>query len=246
MPHDYRKNQARALEYARILERRGAVDYGVPQPNMPPIFVTPSMCRGLAPLPTLSDDAPSRWHRHPYAIMHLENYGTGNCPRPPHPSQCAECKMDTFIEAARQEYPNAVVVVPDIEFKGPKPGAPVFVNFHYEGDRNPGVLVTDVLAFNARMVQPHYMLVRQPLGPIKVTLRIEGSAGGEVEDLLFANCMHRAITRFNLAWVLAFSFRVLAEKTFRLSVKDLALMCLYSRDGSEWIAVARYIHRIDC
>jgi len=151
--------------------------------------------------------------------------------------------MDAYIEDIRLRYcPHSHPVVPDFEFKGPKPGHPVYVDFHYEGSGNGrGVLVSDILSFNANMIQPHYKLVRQPPGHIKLTLRIDKV--GEVEDILYANCAHRHITRFNLAWLLAFSFKRLAIQKFRLPVENLDLMFLYSADGSSnWIALARYIH----
>ncbi|KAJ7921150.1 hypothetical protein B0H13DRAFT_1866975 [Mycena leptocephala] len=263
MPDNYRENQAKALQYAAYLERteqrprRNAVDYGVPQihydipqtvydpvRNVPPIFVTHAMRRRLPPLPDLSEDAPSKWSNHPYAIMQLADFGSGHYSPAPPPSHCAECKMDAFIDARRKELPYASPLVPDTHFRGPKPGAPVFVDLHYEGSTDIGVYVSDIISFTATMTQANYMLVRQPLGPIKFTLMIEGV--GEIEDILYANCAHRPITRFNLAWVLAYSFRRLAEKTFRRDSRDLALRCLYSADGSKWTAVARFIHRVDC
>jgi hypothetical protein len=141
-----------------------------------------------------------------------------------------------------------------------KSGSLVIVDFNYVNSRAAGLYVTDILSFQANMVQPEYVLVRQGFtGPIKIKLFVriiqflilpssfnplpQIEHVGEVEDILYANCAHRGITRLNLAWSLAFSFQRLVEKTFHRSAKDLVLLSLYSPDGVEWAASARYVPR---
>jgi hypothetical protein len=68
--------------------------------------------------------------------------------------------------------PYASPLVPDTHFRGPKPGAPVFVDLYYEGSTDMGVYVSDIISFTATIRQASYMLVRQPLGPIKFTLLV--------------------------------------------------------------------------
>ncbi|KAJ7043775.1 hypothetical protein C8F04DRAFT_1229249 [Mycena alexandri] len=248
MPDNYRENQKIALEYAQRIDRprRDAVDYGVPPaPHMPrhahaahisvpAAWVAPAVPR--LRLPDLSPDAPSKSRNHPYAMLFLDNLGSGACHPPPPPSHCPECKADAFLESARQKVPNALTIVPDTAFKGPKVGAPVYVDFREPGNSYSGVLLVDILSFTAEMVQPHYLLVRQPAGAIKVTLRIEGYE--EVDDIIYANCAHRMITRFNLAWWLALAFRRLAQDKFRHTGNGLRLRGLYSADGIKWTAMA--------
>lgn len=65
-----------------------------------------------------------------------------------------------------------------------------------------------------------------------------------MHDILFANCIHRAITRFNLAWWLATHFRILVERGLQERIDDLQLLSLYSPDGIQWTATARFVHRI--
>ncbi|KAJ7339874.1 hypothetical protein DFH08DRAFT_938718 [Mycena albidolilacea] len=247
--------------------RRAALDYGLPQkwdtpkyvppvrfppsPNgnaryMPqrktqPLHITPVM-RELPALPTLSRDAPSLWSQHPYALLMLNQLGSGNCPSPPPPANCAECRLDAYTEAIRQRYSNSPSLTPEDKRSMSKSGSLVIVDFNYVNSRAAGLYVTDILSFKADVVQPEYVLVRQGFtGPIKIKLFIEHV--GEVEDILYANCAHRGITRLNLAWSLAFSFQRLVEKTFRRSAKDLVLLSLYSPDGVEWAASARYVPR---
>ncbi|KAF8192243.1 hypothetical protein K438DRAFT_1970055 [Mycena galopus ATCC 62051] len=243
--------------------RRNAIDYGVPQvmarPPVRLLFITfsilvetriqrstaaPAVRGALPPLFDLSQDAPSRWDLHPYSVLQLAQLGSGNARSAPPPDQCAECRMDVFIENERRNYPASRPLVLDQTFRGPKPGAAVLVPFAYEGTRSPGVFVNDILEFKANMMQANYRLVRQAIGPIKVTLEIQGV--GEIQDVLYANCAHRVITRANLAWVLAFSFFRLATKTFGVSVDDLALLLLHCGSDGRWVAKARHIHRIDC
>ncbi|KAF7348737.1 hypothetical protein MVEN_01392800 [Mycena venus] len=186
-----------------------------PTMNMPPIFMTPAMQRQLPCLPTLPSNAPSKSRDHPYATMRLEDIGSGNYRPAPPRSECAECKMDEFIQSLRRQFPQAP----------PRSRRRASQRQTQSCDR-------------ANMEQPHYMLVRQLSGPIKLKLKIEGV--GEVEDILYANCKHRGITRFNLAWVLAFSFKTLAQKTFGLSIDRLELTWLMFYEDTQWSAHARY------
>lgn len=209
---------------------------------------------------TLSRDAPSLWSQHPYALLMLNQLGSGNCPSPPPPANCAECRLDAYIEAIRQRYSNSPALAPEDKRRMSKSGSLVIVDFNYVNSRAAGLYVTDILSFQANMVQPEYVLVRQGFtGPIKIKLFVriiqflilpssfnplpQIEHVGEVEDILYANCAHRGITRLNLAWSLAFSFQRLVEKTFRRSAKDLVLLSLYSPDGVEWAASARYVPR---
>ncbi|KAF8162162.1 hypothetical protein K438DRAFT_1985284 [Mycena galopus ATCC 62051] len=227
--------------------RRNAIDYGVPQvmTSIQPISAAPAI-RGAPPPPLfdLSREAPSRWEFHPYSVLQLAQLGSGNYRSAPPPHQCAECCMDVFIENEGRNYPASRPLVPDDTFRGPRPGAAVLVHFAYEGTRSPGVFVNDILEFKANLMQANYRLMRQAMGPIKVTLEIQGV--GEVEDVLYANCAHRVVPRANLAWVLAFSFFRLATKTFGVSADDLALLLLHCGSDGRWVAKARHIHRIDC
>ncbi|KAJ7738804.1 hypothetical protein B0H16DRAFT_1729776 [Mycena metata] len=256
MPHNYRENQRIALLYAQRIDRprRDAVDYGVPpvphMPRQPPAARNSAPTAWVAPavprlrLPDLYPDAPSKSPHHPYAMLFLDNLSSGACHPPPPPSHCPECKADAFLERAREKFPNAPAIVPDTDFKGPKVGAPVYVDFREEGSARDGILVTDILSFTANMIQPHYLLVRQPTGAIKVTLHIKGSEEmdnyEEVDDIIYANCAHRLITRFHLAWWLALAFRRLAQDKFRHTGNGLRLSGLYSADGIKWTAIAHF------
>ncbi|KAF7348747.1 hypothetical protein MVEN_01393800 [Mycena venus] len=212
-----------------------------PTMNMPPIFMTLAMQRQLPCLPTLPSNAPSKSRDHPYATLRLEDIGSGNYRPAPPRSECAECKMDEYIQSLRRQFPQAPHVPDAVHPNAKLSPVIVCIDFRYEGSdpTSPhGVLVSDILSFRANMEQPHYMLVRQLSGPIKLKLKIEGV--GEVEDILYANCKHRGITRFNLAWVLAFSFKTLAQKTFGLGIDRLELTWLMFYEDTQWSAHARY------
>ncbi|KAJ7184855.1 hypothetical protein C8R46DRAFT_1300387 [Mycena filopes] len=244
---DYRENQRIALLYAQNMDRprRDAVDYGVPpvphmprptQTNRPP---NPRATPLRIALPDLSPDAPSKSPKHPYAMLFLDNLRSGaTSVDPPLPAQCPECIADRFVERTRKQVPHAPRIEPDTEFKGPALGAPVYVNFCQPANATSGILVVDILGFNANMIQPEYLLVRHGMGPIKVTLRIEGY--DTVDDILYANCAHRSITRFNLAWWLAIALARFAKDKYQLSAEGLRLRGVYSPDGVTWTALARY------
>ncbi|KAJ7624118.1 hypothetical protein DFH06DRAFT_1305256 [Mycena polygramma] len=282
MAHDYRKNQAIALEYARSIECENVTeDKGkssspitepvsvrppiknsvsvprpikklayVPPPITEPVSVTrtvtwlaPDSAPGPPRLPHLSRHAPSQWERHPYAKMRLKDLGSGHRIAPPHPSQCPECKMDAFVEDCRRVCSSsAASVTPDNEYKGPKLGYKCWIDFKAVDEKplfQQGILVDDILMFNTNMVDAGQLVVRHSPGPIKVVLEIQKV--GKTHDIIYANCGHRPITRFNLAWILALSFRRLAEDKFKRSVKDLRLVGLYSNDSeTNWVAIARY------
>ncbi|KAJ6492056.1 hypothetical protein C8R45DRAFT_191301 [Mycena sanguinolenta] len=232
----------------RLHPRRNALDLGLPDPmwHPRPCGIPPAVLFGLPPLPPLPPHAPSLWEKHPYSFLGLTRLGSGNYPGlPTDPSHCAECKMDKLIESEYTKHtrrPFPVVCPQHMEPRDSEMDVP----FIYEGESQPGVFLNDILHFKAKMMDPHHRLISHRYGNgIEFTLQIEGYLG--VQDILYLNCRHRQITRFHLAWILAFSFYRLAAQTFRLEAKDLALVAFVSLENrSKWVAYARIIHRIEC
>ncbi|KAJ6451314.1 hypothetical protein C8R45DRAFT_91767 [Mycena sanguinolenta] len=232
----------------RLNARRGAIDMGSPQNWAPvrqfiqPVVVPPAVLRGLPPLPALSPRAPSLWEDHPYTLLRLANLGSGNYQPPPLPSGCAECQMNEFVASEYTKLTNEPFpVVPDSlpasKYIGPRRGE-MHVQFVSNSSTRPGVPVKDILRFTDDLKDPHYKLVQHKGGPIKLTLLIEGCE--PVEDILYANCCHREITRLQLAWALAFSFHRLA-KASGVDPEGLMLMAFVSGNKrSTWAAYARH------
>ncbi|KAJ7148333.1 hypothetical protein C8R46DRAFT_1231343 [Mycena filopes] len=253
---DYRENQRIALF--------DAVNYGVPparhthtprptQPHRTHAHAPIPRTTGLrVALPALFPDAPSKSPKHPYARLFLDNVRSGATTfDPPPPAQCPECIADDLLVRTRKQalgLPHAHSrIEPDrnTEFNlGPPAMAmgagPVQVTFCQPGNATSGILVDDILGFNANMIRPGDLPVHHGMGgPIKVTLHIEGPYE-TVDDILYANCAHRSITRFNLAWWLALAVKHLAHDKFRLGTDGLRLRGLHSSDGVTWTAIARY------
>ncbi|KAJ7480944.1 hypothetical protein FB451DRAFT_1394999 [Mycena latifolia] len=233
--------------------RRNAVDFGAgenPQYSYPvtvsPYYVENAVFKRTAvpfpkaPRPTV----PSQDTLHPYELLGLNCSGSGNHRRHPSRSDCAECRADSYIATARERYPHAVAVVPDGPLRSKIGDNGLAVTFRppsYPGGRlrDAGVLVDDILNFRDCMLHPALKLLnqRQP-GALPVTLHIENLC--TVEDILFASCKHRVITNFNLAWWLAFHFRILVQHELRRTIDGLELVRLYSPDEKQWVALARY------
>ncbi|KAJ7638151.1 hypothetical protein B0H17DRAFT_1149209 [Mycena rosella] len=178
---------------------------------------------------------PSHDSLHPYRLLGLRPTGSGNYSPPPAPAHCAECRADSYIETVRERYANPVDVVPSSKFRGPACGNPVLIEF--KANKHPA-LVADILDFRACMDRPGSKLLKHDPGPLQVTLQIEGFP--PVDDIVFATCAHRLITKFNLGWWLAFHLRALVEHEFRCSVDGMELLSLSSPDGNQWTALARY------
>ncbi|KAF7367902.1 hypothetical protein MSAN_00855000 [Mycena sanguinolenta] len=229
----------------RLDAHRDVVGLGLPQNSLPqylqPGVVPPAVLRGLPPLPALSPHAPSLWAFHPYSFLGLASLGSGNLQPHPLPSTCAECKMDEVIASEYKKFtgepfPVAPDSMPVSKYIGPRRGE-MHVRFVSETTLRSGVLVTDLLRFKD-LKDPQYKLVQHKGGPIKVTLLIEGRS--PIEDIIYANCCHREITRLQLAWALACSFHRLAE-TFGLSPEGLMLTLFASGNKrTTWTAYARY------
>ncbi|KAJ7264545.1 hypothetical protein B0H12DRAFT_1102196 [Mycena haematopus] len=141
----------------------------------PPV---PSLSRPLLAMPAwladLHPDAPSLHPRHPYTVLEFAQVGSGNhLPPPPH-SHCAECKMDVFLAQQHRENfdPGCRPVVPDSESRAPQTGE-VSVTFAYEGQRVPGVFISDILRFKTNIAQAGQKLIRAGApGPMKITFHV--------------------------------------------------------------------------
>ncbi|KAJ7256788.1 hypothetical protein B0H12DRAFT_1111699 [Mycena haematopus] len=210
--------------------------------------MTPAMRGAPPPLPNIGLEAPSLQPGHPYAHLGLAKRGSGNrLPPPPSGMHCAECFMDMLVAHQHQKYPDQGCrpVVADNEFRAPRTGQMV-VAFVYEGEQVPGVFLDDIIMFKANIAQAGQRLIRAgEAGPMRVTFHIEGLE--KVQDIVYGNCAHRPITHFNLAWALATSLQHIAKQAYGTGQKDLALMSLVSDDScTEWVALARFVYRIDC
>ncbi|KAJ7142296.1 hypothetical protein C8R44DRAFT_865647 [Mycena epipterygia] len=237
-----------------IPKRRNAVDYGTPQDRQERMraqrpVTQPTIVHRLPPPVHASRLAPPCQDvLHPYNFQRIlaENSGNYVSPRRPQ-SNCAECKADYCIQVARSNHANPIVVIPDEFYKGPGPGEPTLIQFYPPSRENSrdGVWLPDILTFRNCIVQPGFKLLAHQPGPLKVALYIDGYPKfKKVHDILFANCEHRAITRFNLAWWLATHFRIMVEHGLQESIDDLQLVSLYSPDSIQWTATARFVHRI--
>jgi hypothetical protein len=116
---------------------------------------------------------------------------------------------------------------------------------------NIGVSLADLLEFRAEhIVQPQYKLLRHGDGPLLVEfaiarlVRIPGPQREQLQELLrfddivFANCRHRKITRFQLGFTLAYNFRFIIEKHLpEYNWRDFQLSKL-SWDGVNWRVLA--------
>ncbi|KAJ7198673.1 hypothetical protein B0H12DRAFT_580622 [Mycena haematopus] len=200
-------------------------------------------------LPALHPDAPSLRSDHYYRALGLLELGSGNYLPTPPPSHCAECTMDRYISHLYQQKPDRGCrpVVPDSGFHGVKGEA--FVLFSYEAERGcrprPGVFLPDILGFRANIAQAGQKLIRTGVpGPMLISFEIEGL--GKVQDIIYANCMHRPIMHFNLAFALSYAFFRLARFTYSVDPEKLALTSLISmKNCTEWVATARLVDRID-
>ncbi|KAJ7435198.1 hypothetical protein B0H11DRAFT_2295621 [Mycena galericulata] len=250
-------------------QRRGAVDYGAPPPILyatprmanhhalshlrPPSMATINPVATMhrpTPLPKRSADAPSRSNIHPYTLLQFFACRRDTEDPPPAPCDCAPCKADSFMATASERWHRPFRVSPDDVFKGPPIGNPNLVEFAVIGatmETPPGVRVSDILGFRNCMLHPEYKLVPCTPGPLKVTFRIQGVWPAKetihtFTDVIFASCKHRDITRFNLGWWLAFQLRYLVQHTEGLgTIEDLYLVSLYTPDGAEYHATARWI-----
>ncbi|KAJ7478189.1 hypothetical protein FB451DRAFT_1395975 [Mycena latifolia] len=239
-------------------QRRNAVDFGAgenPQYSYPvsvgrypnPYYVEDAVVERTAvpfPVKGAAAIAPIQGHLHPYELLGLNRSGSRNHRPHPSPSDCAECRADSYIAIARERYPNAVAVVPDGPLRSKISHDGLAIKFtppRYSGCRpqEGGVLVDDILNSRDCMLHPALKLLNQRYpGALNVTLHIENLC--TVEDILLASCKHRMITNFNLAWWLAFHFRVLVQHELRRTIDGLELVRLYSPDGKKWLALARY------
>ncbi|KAJ7775598.1 hypothetical protein DFH07DRAFT_86810 [Mycena maculata] len=221
---------------------------------LPPTTVAPSQTvHRQAPLPSISAAAPSNRDSHPYRLLGLFNYRRDNDHPGPSSSECAECRADSYIVTCSQRFKNPVQVIPDTHYKGlpPGPKIPIFVDFNtiVKGDR--GVPLMDILYFRDTMASPGVKLLRHRPGPLKVSLTImrdwpaRDTVVLSIDDIFFGSCGHRDMTRFNVAWWLAFHFRAIVEHMpeYALKTEDLRLGLLYSPDGAKWTAVARHVPR---
>ncbi|KAJ7235733.1 hypothetical protein B0H12DRAFT_1141217 [Mycena haematopus] len=241
--------------------RRNGADFGVPEMLVPPVGSrmqhgvmrrgSPQLpdlpaehmpLRGVDPLPALRPEAPSLQREHPYAVMRLAKLGSGNNYRPPPPStHCPECRMDDFIAHQRQKFSDQCYppVVPAGEFGG----LGTAITFQIEGHPTvPGVFLHHILRFKADIAQGGQTLIRtNGEGPMTIVFHIEGV--GMVKDIIYANCPHRAITRFNLAYALASGFYCLGKQVSDGAYKDLTLVSLeYDKYLTQWVALARFVH----
>ncbi|KAJ7221781.1 hypothetical protein B0H12DRAFT_1224180 [Mycena haematopus] len=242
--------------------RRNAVDGALPAMLLPSMrsllqqAPAPPTTRGMPVLPVclpaLRAGAPSLYALHPYSSLGLRQVGSGNYLPPPPSTHCAECKMDLFIAHLHQKNLDRGCrpVVPDPQYRAANGDA--FILFSYEGERGcrvagqprPGVLVADILGFNANIAGAGQKLVRAGVpGPMLVSFEIEGL--GKVPDVIYGNCMHRPITHFNMACALSLAFYCLARFTYSVDPRKLALTSLIStKNCTEWVASARFVDRI--
>jgi hypothetical protein len=116
---------------------------------------------------------------------------------------------------------------------------------------NIGVSLADLVEFRAEhIVQPQYKLVRHGDGPLLVEfvvarlVRIPGQEREQpqdlfrVHDVVFANCRHRKITRFQLGFALAYNFRFIIKKHLPVYNWRYFQLNKLSWDGVNWRVLA--------
>ncbi|KAJ7744072.1 hypothetical protein DFH07DRAFT_777226 [Mycena maculata] len=218
---------------------------------LPPTTIAPSQTvHQQAPLPSISANAPSNRDSHPYRLLGLFNYRHDNDHPAPSPSECAECRADSYILTCSERFKNPFQVIPDTHYKGlpPEPRVPIFVDFNAIVKGDCSVPLTDILYFRDTMTLPGVKLLRHRPGPLKVSLTImrdwpaRDTVVLSIDDILFGSCRHRDMTRFNVAWWLALHFRAIVEHMpeYALMTQDLRLDLLYSpmgRSGPWWRAM---------
>ncbi|KAJ7458622.1 hypothetical protein FB451DRAFT_1372290 [Mycena latifolia] len=206
-------------------QRRNAVDYGSLERQRtltapyPAHHVTPSrgqraiVHRQIPPRAMQPPPAPSTPPTH---------WRSGNDPNPMHPDDCPECRGDLIVMDARLKTGKAPFFTREDEFRGPALGGPNLVPFGHttpHGAIFP--LVDDILQFRDCIPLPGALLVEHRAGPMKVTLQIDGIHSAEIT--LFANCQHRYITTFNLAWWLARRLCIFVEHGLQRTTAGLEL-----------------------
>ncbi|KAJ7050339.1 hypothetical protein C8F01DRAFT_1179517 [Mycena amicta] len=198
--------------------------------TQPPPGMTHAQLRGMPSVDSLIHrNAPSKQSDHLYSILHLESFGSGHVHRGaiPDSAECAECiffaYMDICLPSPRT---GSVLMPPDRNQRG------LCIDFipnpPLQGQNEVGVPLIDFLQFRVDdLLKPESKLVHQAVdsfqphspGPLIVEFILRDSRGGGRQetltvDVVYGNCAHRAITRFELGYALATTFKMLVERRF--------------------------------
>ncbi|KAF7358851.1 hypothetical protein MSAN_01225100 [Mycena sanguinolenta] len=176
----------------RLIGRQNAFDPAF-DPGLPPRQehprhhgIPPVVAFGLPPVLFLPAHATSLVEKHPHSYLELTPLGSGNhAGAPINPSNCGGCEVDELIEREYTKRTGRPFPVFPVQYMKPR-GSEVDVPF-------------------SNMKDAHHRLVSHRVeNGIEFTLKIEGYAG--VKDIIYLNCGHRQVTRFNLVWLLALLF----------------------------------------
>ncbi|KAF7327428.1 hypothetical protein MKEN_00320600 [Mycena kentingensis (nom. inval.)] len=187
----------------------------------------------------------------PTGSPRLYDYDPPPCAPPTSISPC-HCAMDRHIEQSRAAHSRFHAESPYAQKQQiPTPLPPAhghtLVSFHptpgaYPG-RSFGVCMADILEFRSCLVDPDAPVLESDAEDIYITLEAKGYT--TLIQKVSANCAHRRISRYNLAYLVAAEYDTfLRQCTFNpaglkesavvvRSVTELRLVNLFSRDGGK-------------
>ncbi|KAK6984049.1 hypothetical protein R3P38DRAFT_2807244 [Favolaschia claudopus] len=201
--------------------------------------------RSMRPSQSISSSLPSSSPTHPYTIFCLTHLSSGNTQPSPPPHACPECNMDLHIASAQLRHlPHSLSAVDDAARRRTPEDNEYMVTFDTGSfvSVTYGVPICDILAFRAKLRQPGARILPHDFGtgPITVALiKFKRRKRFEIDDILYANCVHRRITRYNLAYTLACSLAELA-KNHELNPEAVSLRSIRRKNDDRWIVDALY------